>query len=215
MYLLYIHVVSLSLSLSLFLSLSPPPPLALPLSTTCTSAHIYTCTCIKINIQNVHVQCTLYLVSMIITYFLMLSISLEILSRSFIAEKSLPKPNPISPFSLLSFLAEAIGAPHALDVVVVDVAVETVDPAPRLAVTKPDTLVEADEATPKVGVADIAAYAFLKEGGTIAGVISLGRGFPRTLSDTMNMASANCSALSRPVFEISQRFLRKLKTVLL
>lgn len=48
-----------------------------------------------------------------------------------------------------------MGAPQALDVVVVDVAMDAVNPAPRLAVTNPDTPVGAEEATPtpEVGVA--------------------------------------------------------------
>ena len=67
--------------------------------------------------------------------------------------------------------------------------------------------------TLEVGVAAVdmdAAYAFLKDGGIMAGVSSLGRGFPRTFSATRNMANANCSALRRPVLEMSQRFLSKL-----
>ena len=143
------------------------------------------------------------------TYFLMLSISFEMLSSSLMAEKSLPNPNPFS--SLLPPLFEDVmDAPHMLDVVVVDVAMVTDNPVPKLAVAKLDTLVGAEEATPtpEVGVVETdAAYAFLKEGGIIAGVRSFGRGFPLTFSATRNMASANCSALSRPVLEISQRFL--------
>ena len=128
------------------------------------------------------------------------------------AEKSLPNPNP--PLSPLS--DELIGAPHTLDVVVVDVA--TIDPTPWLIVAKPDKLVEEEEeavtvVTLEVGVVEEdtrdAAYVCLKDGGIIAGVSSLGRGFPLTFSATRNMASANCSALRRPVFEMSQRFLKK------
>ena len=128
------------------------------------------------------------------------------------AEKSLPNPNP----SLSPLPDELIGAPHALDVVVVDVDMATIDPTPWLIVAKPDKLVEEEEAveadTPEVGVveeaATDAAYVCLKVGGIMAGVSSLGRGFPLTFSATRNMASANCSALRRPVFEMSQRFLK-------
>ena len=126
-------------------------------------------------------------------------------------EKSLPNPNP----ALSPLLDEIIGAPHALDVVVVDVSRATIDPAPWLTVAKPDILVE-EEAAPEVGVVEVAvaneaAYACLKDGGIMARVSSLGRGFPLTFSATRNMASANCSALRRPVFDMSQRFLNKLK----
>ena len=137
------------------------------------------------------------------THFLMLSISLEMLSSSLMAEKSLPNPNPL-PSLLPPFSEEVMDAPHTLDVVVVDVAMVTV---PRLAVAKLETLVGAEEATPTPDVETDAAYTFLKEGGIIAGVRSFGRGFPLTFSATRNMANANCSALSRPVLEISQRFL--------
>ena len=133
------------------------------------------------------------------------------------AEKSLPNPNP--PLSPLP--DELIGAPHALDVVVVDVDMATIDSTPWLFVAKPDKLVDKEEkavaaVTLEVGVveevATDAAYVCLKDGGIMAGVSSLGRGFPLTLSATRNMASANCSALRRPVFEMSQRFLKnKLK----
>ena len=41
----------------------------------------------------------------------------------------------------------------------------------------------------------------------MARVSSLGRGLPLTLSATRNIARVNCSALSRPVFDMSQRFL--------
>ena len=143
------------------------------------------------------------------THFLILSISLLILSNSLMAEKSLPKPNPVSPPLLLSSFAEAMGAPQALDVVVVEVTMDAVNPAPWLDVAKPDTLVD-DIVALEVDVAFDARYVFLKLGGIMAGVRSLGRGFPRTFSATKNMASANCSALSRPVFEMSQRFLDKL-----
>lgn len=143
----------------------------------------------------------------------MLSISLVMLSNSLMAEKSLPNPNP--PLSPLP--DEMIGAPHALDVVVVDAPVATIDPTPELTVAKPDKLVEEEEeeaaaATLEVGVgeeaATDAAYVCLKDGGIMARVSSLGRGFPLTFSATRNMASANCSALRRPVLEISQRFLK-------
>lgn len=143
------------------------------------------------------------------THFLMLSISFVMLSSSLMAEKSLPNPNPFSSLVPL-FFEDVMDAPHMLDVVVVDVAMVSDNPVPRLAVAKLDTLVGAEEATPtpEVGVVEMdAAYAFLKEGGIIAGVSSFGRGFPLTLSATRNMASANCSALSRPVLEMSQRFL--------
>ena len=139
----------------------------------------------------------------------MLSISLVMLSSSLMAEKSLPNPNPL-PLLSPPFSEDVMAAPHALDVVVVDVAMVAVNPVPRLAVAKLETLVGAEETTltPEVGMAEMDdAYAFLKEGGIIAGVRSFGRGFPLTFSATRNMASANCSALSRPVFEISQRFL--------
>lgn len=130
------------------------------------------------------------------------------------AEKSLPNPNP--PLSPLP--DELIGAPHALDVVVVDVDKATMDPTPWLFVTKPDKLVEEEAVvavevvTLEVGVvkeaATDAAYVCLKDGGIMAGVSSLGRGFPLTFSATRNMARANCSALRRPVLEMSHRFLK-------
>lgn len=129
------------------------------------------------------------------------------------AEKSLPNPNP--PLSPLS--DELTGAPHALEVVVVDVDMARISPNPWLVVTKPDKLVDEDEeavvvVTLEVGVveeaATDAAYVCLKDGGIMAGVSSLGRGFPLTFSATRNMASANCSALRRPVLEMSQRFLK-------
>ena len=131
------------------------------------------------------------------------------------AEKSLPNPNP--PLSPLP--DELIGAPHALEVVVVDVDMATIDPTPWLFVAKSEKLVEeaaVAAVTLEVGVvkeaATDAAYVCLKDGGIMAGVSSLGRGFPLTFSATRNMASANCSALRRPVLEMSQRFLKnKLK----
>ena len=129
------------------------------------------------------------------------------------AEKSLPNPNP----SLSPLPDELIGAPHALAVVVVDVDMATIDPTPWLIVAKPDKPVEEAEEEAvalEVGVveeaaATDAAYVCLKDGGIMAGVSSLGRGFPLTFSATRNMASANCSALRRPVLEMSQRVLKK------
>ena len=128
------------------------------------------------------------------------------------AEKSLPNPNP----SLSPLPDELIGAPHALAVVVVDVDMATIDPTPWLFVARPDKPVKEDDdaVALEVGVveeaaATDAAYVCLKDGGIMAGVSSLGRGFPLTFSATRNMASANCSALRRPVLEMSHRVLKK------
>ena len=109
------------------------------------------------------------------------------------------------------------GAPHALEVVVVvDVSKSLTDPSPWLKVAKPDKLVEEEAvaATVELDAVDAsteAAYVCLNDGGIMAGVSSLGRGFPLTFSATRNIASANCSALRRPVLDMSQRFLDKLK----
>ena len=46
------------------------------------------------------------------------------------------------------------------------------------------------------------------EGGIMMGDSSLGSSFPRTFSAMRNMARANCSAFSLPLFRVSHRFLR-------
>ena len=45
------------------------------------------------------------------------------------------------------------------------------------------------------------------DGGIMEGVSSPGRSLPRTFSAMRNMASANCSALSFPLFCVSHKFL--------
>lgn len=134
------------------------------------------------------------------THFLMESISCVILSNSWMAEKSLPNPA----------LSPPPAEPEEVGVDQVTEVLEAEEAAVGIKVPPPHPLAaELEEGAELEGVVDGGGSVTLplREGGTMAGVSSSGMSFFRTFSAIRYMARANCSALRRPVFSMSHRFL--------
>ena len=126
----------------------------------------------------------------------MASTSFEMLSNSWMAEKSLPKPNPAAS------LDREEGATPVTDAVAMATLAEREE-----AWFEEATVAEDVEGVGTGEVAVRGSVLFLRDGGTMAGVSSFGTSFLRTFSAIRYMARANCSAFSLPFFSMSHRFL--------
>ena len=160
------------------------------------------------------------------TYLRMPSISLEMLSSSMMAEKSVSKPpadGAAVPFTAAEEpLAPSVGVSFRSNRAVCTVAVADAD---GKVIEEVVGRVQAVVAMVEVGVVQLelsgareeeeedvgrrgGACCFRSDGGIILGASSVGAPFPRTFSAMRNMASANCSALSLPTFSKSHKFLQ-------